>query len=128
MLLMSVLSQISNCQSLGRKNKYEILKTDRTTITDKDHGAAWEMIMMISWDDRGKYVLLYSIRYQFCSILLCSILFYLISILFYSIMFYSILFYSTLPIIEHKGLHGGEQRVRVGDCLRGGASWKAPLR
>ena len=27
---MSVLSQISNCQSLGRKNKHEILKTDRT--------------------------------------------------------------------------------------------------
>ena len=26
---MSVLSQISNCQSLGRKNKHEILKTDR---------------------------------------------------------------------------------------------------
>ena len=25
----SVLSQISNCQSLGRKNKHEILKTDR---------------------------------------------------------------------------------------------------
>ena len=28
---MSVLSQISNCQGLGRKNKHEILKTDRTT-------------------------------------------------------------------------------------------------
>ena len=27
---LSVLSQISNCQSLGRKNKHEILKTDRT--------------------------------------------------------------------------------------------------
>ena len=26
-----VLSQISNCQGLGRKNKHEILKTDRTT-------------------------------------------------------------------------------------------------
>ena len=26
---MSVLSQISNCQGLGRKNKHEILKTDR---------------------------------------------------------------------------------------------------
>ena len=26
----SVLSQISNCQGLGRKNKHEILKTDRT--------------------------------------------------------------------------------------------------
>ena len=26
---LSVLSQISNCQSLGRKNKHEILKTDR---------------------------------------------------------------------------------------------------
>ena len=26
----SVLSQISNCQSLGRKNKHETLKTDRT--------------------------------------------------------------------------------------------------
>ena len=29
---LSVLSQISNCQSLGRKNKYEILKTDRTIL------------------------------------------------------------------------------------------------
>ena len=27
---LSVLSQISNCQSLGRKNKLEILKTDRS--------------------------------------------------------------------------------------------------
>ena len=27
---LSVLSQISNCQSLGRKNKFDILKTDRT--------------------------------------------------------------------------------------------------
>ena len=27
---LSVLSQIANCQSLGRKNKHEILKTDRT--------------------------------------------------------------------------------------------------
>ena len=26
----SVLSRISNCKSLGRKNKHEILKTDRT--------------------------------------------------------------------------------------------------
>ena len=29
----SVLSQISNCQSLGRKNKHEILKTDRTRLS-----------------------------------------------------------------------------------------------
>ena len=28
---LSVLSQISNCQSLGHKNKHEILKTDRNT-------------------------------------------------------------------------------------------------
>ena len=27
---LSVLSRISNCQSLGRKNKHEILKTDRS--------------------------------------------------------------------------------------------------
>ena len=27
---LSVLSQISNCQSLGRNNKHKILKTDRT--------------------------------------------------------------------------------------------------
>ena len=26
---LSVLSQISNCQGLGRKNKHEIMKTDR---------------------------------------------------------------------------------------------------
>ena len=30
---LSVLSQISNCQGLGRKNKHETLKTDRTMIT-----------------------------------------------------------------------------------------------
>ena len=29
----SILSQISNCQSLGRKSKHEILKTDRTKAT-----------------------------------------------------------------------------------------------
>ena len=29
----SVLSRISNCQGLGRKNKHEILKTDRTITT-----------------------------------------------------------------------------------------------
>ena len=29
---LSVLSQISNCQGLGRKNKHEILKTDRTYV------------------------------------------------------------------------------------------------
>ena len=29
---LSVLSQISNCQGLGRKNKHDILKTDRITI------------------------------------------------------------------------------------------------
>ena len=31
---LSVLSQISNCQGLGRKNKHEILKTDRTKILE----------------------------------------------------------------------------------------------
>ena len=30
---LSVLSQISNCQGLGRKNKHEILKTDRIIIS-----------------------------------------------------------------------------------------------
>ena len=30
----SVLSQISNCQGLGRKNKHAILKTDRMTRDD----------------------------------------------------------------------------------------------
>ena len=29
---LSVLSQISNCQSLGRKNKHEILKSDRSAV------------------------------------------------------------------------------------------------
>ena len=29
---LSVLSQISNCQSLGRKNNFEILKTDRIAL------------------------------------------------------------------------------------------------
>ena len=29
---LSVLSQISNCQGLGRKNKFEILKTYRTVF------------------------------------------------------------------------------------------------
>ena len=31
------LSQISNCQSLGRNNKHEILKTDRTTRNKHDN-------------------------------------------------------------------------------------------
>ena len=30
----SVLSQISNCQGLGRRNNHDILKTDRTNIVD----------------------------------------------------------------------------------------------
>ena len=34
---LSVLSQISNCQGLGRKNKHDILKTDRTTTTTTNH-------------------------------------------------------------------------------------------
>ena len=29
---LSVLSRISNCQRLGRKNKHEILKTDRNIV------------------------------------------------------------------------------------------------
>ena len=37
----SVLSQISNCQSLGRNNKHEILKTDRSTH--------WKMSLKIPW-------------------------------------------------------------------------------
>ena len=32
-----VLSQISNCQGLGRKNKHEILKTDRTHLALPDN-------------------------------------------------------------------------------------------
>ena len=41
----SVLSQISNCQGLGRKNKHEILKTDRTLtsacwLSDQTSGSA----------------------------------------------------------------------------------------
>ena len=34
---LSVLSQISNCQGLGRKNKHEILKTDYIGKTDSIH-------------------------------------------------------------------------------------------
>ena len=39
---LSLLSQISNCQSLGRKNKHETLKTDRndTDSTDADYTAS----------------------------------------------------------------------------------------
>ena len=32
---LSVPSQFSNCQSLGRKNKHEIVKTDRITIQEQ---------------------------------------------------------------------------------------------
>ena len=32
---LSVLSQISNCQSLGNKNKHDILKADRASNDDK---------------------------------------------------------------------------------------------
>ena len=38
---LSVLSKISNCQGLGRKNKHEILKTDRTCVR-----SAWVGILM----------------------------------------------------------------------------------
>ena len=30
----SVLSQISNCQGLGRKNKFKIMKADRSMVTN----------------------------------------------------------------------------------------------
>ena len=36
----SVLSQISNCQGLGRKNKHEFLKADRTKILISTGGGA----------------------------------------------------------------------------------------
>ena len=35
---LSVLSQISNCQGLGRKNKHEILKTDRIASSPRRPG------------------------------------------------------------------------------------------
>ena len=37
---LSVLSQISNCQGLGRKNKHEDLKTDRMWLCTKPLGAS----------------------------------------------------------------------------------------
>ena len=48
---LSVLSQISNCQSLGRKNKHEILKTDRTAnlrthildVSGSDSSIIWNL-------------------------------------------------------------------------------------
>ena len=50
---LSVLSHISNCQSLGRKNKHEILKTDRTAPENMSHrgrdsgGGRGNVIMII---------------------------------------------------------------------------------
>ena len=38
----SVLSQISNCQSLGRKNKFKNLKTYRIVINSADTSARME--------------------------------------------------------------------------------------
>ena len=43
----SVPSQISNCQGLGRKNKHEFLKTDRNTITQKYDEKVRECVYMI---------------------------------------------------------------------------------
>ena len=37
----SVLSQISNCQSQGRKNKHDILKTDRTGSNETWDASCW---------------------------------------------------------------------------------------
>ena len=34
---LSVLSRVSNCQSLGRKNKHEILKTDHMSRASNNH-------------------------------------------------------------------------------------------
>ena len=49
---LSVLSQSSNCQSLGRKNKHEILKTDRTTTTNNKNSN--------NRDDNDKHTNIYS--------------------------------------------------------------------
>ena len=38
---LSVLSRISNCQGLGRKNKFEILKTDRTVRSERFDPSKW---------------------------------------------------------------------------------------
>ena len=40
----SVLSQISNCQGLGRKNEHEVLKTDR--MYDQCARNAWSVVLM----------------------------------------------------------------------------------
>ena len=39
----SVLSQISNCQSLGRKNKHKTLKTDRTASFQTKNLYIWSL-------------------------------------------------------------------------------------
>ena len=49
----SVLSQTSNCQSLGRKNKHEILKTDRIVwrifggTASAPVGAVWREVLVV---------------------------------------------------------------------------------
>ena len=45
---LSVRSRISNCQGLGRKNKFEILKTDRSTISTSMKSATISMFSSIS--------------------------------------------------------------------------------
>ena len=45
---MSVLSQISNCQGLGRKNKHDILKTDRIFLAASRASAGWRVLSTIA--------------------------------------------------------------------------------
>ena len=56
----SVLSQISNCQGLGRKNKHVILKTDRI-----QHVLLNMLCHVASWSSASAY-------YMFCCCCLCS--------------------------------------------------------
>ena len=53
---LSVLSQISNCQGLGRRNKFEIMKTDRM---DTPQRLQHKVMQSVSYDS----VLCYSISY-----------------------------------------------------------------
>ena len=54
---LSVLSQISNCQGLGRKNKHEILKTDCMPQAGDD--GSMDDVNAISQGDTTKALLLY---------------------------------------------------------------------
>ena len=82
---LSVLSQISNCQGLGRKNKHELLKTyriHRSPCRGGPRSRRWRPPWCPGPRDTVSFCILYY-----------TILYY--TILYYTILYYTILYYTT---------------------------------